>query len=109
MKQMIQLLKEIGLPYAYDHFSEGNAPEPPFICYLYPQSDNFSADGVAYLKKNQVSLELYTDQKAVALEQQVEAILDKNHIFYNKSEVYIDSEKMYEVLYQFTLEVDYEK
>lgn len=109
MKQMIQLLQEIGLPYAYDHFSEGNAPDPPFICYFYPQSDNFSADGVAYLKKNQVSLELYTDQKAVTLEQQLEAILDKNHIFYNKSEVYIDSEKMYEVLYQFTLEVDYEK
>ena len=85
MKQMIQLLKEIGLPYAYDHFSEGNAPDPPFICYLYPQSDNFSADGVAYLKKNQVSLELYTDQKAVTLDQHVEGILDKHYIFYNKS------------------------
>lgn len=109
MKQMIQLLKEIGLPYAYNHFGEGNAPEPPFICYLYPQTDNFSADGVVYLKKNQVNLELYTDKKAVTLEQQVESILDGNNIFYNKSEVYIESEKMYEVLYQFTLEVDYEK
>ncbi|MBG9980444.1 hypothetical protein [Facklamia lactis] len=109
MKQMIQLLKEIGLPYAYNHFGEGNAPEPPFICYLYPQTDNFSADGVVYLKKNQVNLELYTDKKAVTLEQQVESILDGNNTFYNKSEVYIESEKMYEVLYQFTLEVDYEK
>lgn len=106
---MISLLKAIGLPYAYDHFGEGNAPKPPFICYLYPQSDNFSADGIVYLKKNQVSLELYTDQKAVTLEHQVEIVLDENNIFYNKSEVYIESEKMYEVLYQFTLEVDYEK
>lgn len=109
MRQMIQILKDIGLPYAYDHFAEGGAPKPPFICYQFPQSDNFSADGRAYLKKNQVSLELYTDKKAATLEQRVEAVLDDSLIFYNKSEVYIESEKLYEVLYQFTLEVDYEK
>ncbi|MGX7168917.1 hypothetical protein ACWODB_07560 [Facklamia hominis] len=103
------MLKEINLPYAYDHFGEGNAPNPPFICYLYTGSDNFSADGRVYLKKNQVNIELYTDKKAVTLEQTVEDVLDRYGIFYNKSEVYIESEKLYEVLYQFTLEVDYEK
>src|SRR5699024_11167029 len=109
MKQMVELLNEIGLHFAYDHVGEGHATDTPFICYLYPQSDNFSADGIAYLKKNQVSLELYADQKNIELEQQVEAVLDSYRIFYNKSEVYIDSEKMYEILYQFTLEVNHEK
>ena len=28
-----------------DHFAEGESPDPPFICYLLPGSDNFSADG----------------------------------------------------------------
>ena len=28
-----------------DHFAEGESPDPPFICYLFPVSDNFSADG----------------------------------------------------------------
>ena len=109
MKKVVNMLKEINLPYAYDHFGEGNAPNPPFICYLYTGSDNFSADGRVYLKKNQVNIELYTDKKAVTLEQTVEDVLDSYGIFYNKSEVYIESEKLYEVLYQFTLEVDYEK
>ena len=109
MKKIVNMLKEINLPYAYDHFGEGNAPNPPFICYLYTGSDNFSADGRVYLKKNQVNIELYTDKKAVTLEQTVEDVLDRYGIFYNKSEVYIESEKLYEVLYQFTLEVDYEK
>ncbi|EKB53582.1 LAGLIDADG family homing endonuclease [Falseniella ignava] len=109
MKKVVNMLKEINLPYAYDHFGEGNAPNPPFICYLYTGSDNFSADGRVYLKKNQVNIELYTDKKAVTLEQTVEDVLDRYGIFYNKSEVYIESEKLYEVLYQFTLEVDYEK
>lgn len=105
MKQVVAILKEIGLPYAYDHFGEGHAPKPPFICYLYPGTDHFSADGKVYLKKNEVALELYTDKKAVTLEETVEGVLDRHHIFYNKSEVYIESEKIYEVLYQFTLEV----
>lgn len=28
-----------------DHFAEGESPDPPFICYLLPGSDNYSADG----------------------------------------------------------------
>ena len=31
-----------------DHFAEGESPDPPFICYLLPGSDNFSADGRVY-------------------------------------------------------------
>ena len=46
---MVKILEEIGLPFAYDHFTEGEAPEPPFICYRTPRSNNFSADGKVYL------------------------------------------------------------
>ena len=45
MDDLIRLLEETGIPFAYDHFAEGESPDPPFICYLLPQSDNFSADG----------------------------------------------------------------
>ena len=40
MDEIIQMLEEIHLPFAYDHFAEGESPEPPFVCYLLPQSDN---------------------------------------------------------------------
>ena len=50
MDKIISILNEIGLPYAYDHFSEGESPNPPFICYLLPGSDNFAADGRVYYK-----------------------------------------------------------
>ena len=26
-----QMLKEMGLPFAYDHFAEGEAVDPPFL------------------------------------------------------------------------------
>jgi len=25
------MVEEMGLPYAYDHFAEGESPDPPFI------------------------------------------------------------------------------
>ena len=40
-----------------------------------------------------------------ALEATLEAVLDEHGIFYNKTEVWIESEKLYEVLYTFEMEV----
>ena len=105
MDEIIRILKESGIPFAYDHFAEGESPDPPFICYLLPESDNFSADGKVYLKVSVVNIELYTDEKSPATEQLLEEVLDAHEIFYEKSEIWIESEKLYEVLYTFELEV----
>ena len=105
MYEIIRILKESGIPFAYDHFAEGESPDPPFICYLLPESDNFSADGKVYLKISVVHIELYTDEKSPATEQLLEEVLNAHEIFYEKSEVWIESEKLYEVLYTFELEV----
>ena len=105
MEELLQMLNEMQIPFAYHHFAEGEAVEPPFICYLLPGSNNFSADGKVYYKINEVHIELYTDLKDLAVEQQVEDVLDEHEIFYNKSEVWIQSERLYEVLYSFEMEV----
>ena len=105
MDELVGMLTTIGFPFAYDHFAEGESPSPPFICYLLPGSNNFSADGMAYYKKSTVHIELYTDKKEPAREQTVETVLDQHGIYYNKTEVWIPEEKLYEVLYSFDLEV----
>ena len=101
IENLVEMLQKTGIPFAYDHFAEGESPEPPFICYLLPGSNNFAADGKVYFKINQVRIELYTDSKDLAVERKVEMVLDESGIFYNKSEVWIQSEKLYEVLYSF--------
>ena len=105
MDDLMQLMEEIGLPFAYDHFAEGESPVPPFITFLLPGSDNFAADGKVYLKINEVHIELYTDEKNPETEALVESALDAHEIFYDKTEVWIESEKLYEVLYSFEREV----
>ena len=105
MEELVRIVSGMGIPFAYDHFAEGESPDPPFLCYLLPGSNNFSADGKVYYKIGRVNLELYTDRKDPLLEQKLEDALDAASIFYNKTEVWIDSEKLYEVLYQFEMEV----
>ena len=104
IENIVEMLQEMNIPFAYDHFSEGESPEPPFICYLIPGSDNFAADGKVYFKMNEVRIEMYTDFKDLDLESRVEGVLDGHEIFYNKSETWIQSEKLYEVMYSFEME-----
>ena len=104
MDKVVMILSEIGLPFAYDHFAEGESKEPPFICYLVPETNNFSADGVAYYKVNRYHIELYTDEKDIKTEKKVEYVLDKHEIFYERTEVWIEEEHLYEVLYSFEME-----
>ena len=104
MESLIALMDEIGLPFAYHHFAEGESPDPPFVCFLVSGSNNFAADGSTYFKIDAINIELYTDRKDPELEDRVETVLDGHGIFYRKTEVWIDSEKLYEVLYQFEQE-----
>ena len=103
LEELAEMLEKTGFPFAYDHFAEGESPDPPFICYLLPGSDNFAADGRVYFRISEVRIELYTDRKDPGAEALVETVLDDAGIFYNKSEAWIQSEKLYEVLYSMKL------
>lgn len=105
MDELVKIVEEMGIPFAYDHFAEGESPDPPFLCYLLPGSDNFAADGRVYYKMSEVRIELYTDFKDVSLEEKITAVLDNHGIFYEQSEVWIEEEKLYEVAFEFAMPV----
>lgn len=105
MDELVKIIEEMGIPFAYDHFAEGESPDPPFLCYLLLGSDNFAADGRVYYKMSEVRIELYTDFKDVSLEEKVTAVLDNHGIFYEQSEVWIEEEKLYELAFEFAMPV----
>ena len=104
MDKIIQILEELGLPYAYDHFAEGEGPDPSFLCFRCPNSDNFAADGTVYFPITEIDIELYTDKKDPEIEKKLEGLLIGSGIFFEKTETWIDFEKLYEVLYSFEQE-----
>ena len=65
-----------------------------------PESNNFIADGIVYAKIDALDIELYSNEKNWDNEKKIEDILEKYGIAYQKTEEYLDSEKMYEVLYE---------
>lgn len=102
-KDVFDIITQAEVPVAYYQFSEATAKAPPFICYYYPQNNDFGADNTNYVRIDQLVIELYTDNKDFDLEEKLEGILKENEMFFDKTEVYIDDEKMYMVTY--TMEV----
>lgn len=99
-EEIFEMMQEIGLPFAYHHFAEGESPNPPFVVYLSPGEITFSADNLMYHSFKRLDIELYTDKKSPETEQKVEEILHQHNIYYTKTETWIESERLYEVLYE---------
>lgn len=99
-EQIESMLNDIGLPYSYDHFSTHDWIEPPFVVWRIPGSDNFNADGSAYVKIDELDIELYSDQKDWENEEKIEKVLEQYGIPYRKTGDYLETEKMYETLYE---------
>lgn len=99
-KEINTMLSEIGLPFAYHHFAEGEAPNPPFLLFLSVGENSFGADNLMYHSFKEIHVELYTDVKSPETEESVEEVLLQHNIYYTKTETWIESEKLYEVLYE---------
>ena len=107
--EVFDVLEELSLPIAYDHFAEGESPDPPFLCFIYPRNHPTGADNTVYYQLHELDIELYTDAKDPVLEQRVERLLTEHEMFFHKSEVWIAEEKMYEVLYEVVIDLQYEE
>ena len=91
-------LESLHVPVAYDHFKTSKAP--PCIVFRYPSSHNVFADGQVFFKIDKLDVEIYTELKDPAFEEKIECILDEFDLCYDKTETYIQSEGLYEVLYE---------
>lgn len=94
-QEVSNLIGSIGLPYAYDHFTDDTGKELPFICFIYPESDDFIADNKNYTKFRQLQIELYTENKDFELEARIEAVLESAGLVYVTNGDYLSDEQMY--------------
>lgn len=51
-EQINEMMEEMGLPFAYHHFAEGESPAPPFLLFLSPGENTFSADNYGLTHKS---------------------------------------------------------
>lgn len=99
-KEVTDMIASAGLPYAYYEFPNDTPQTPPFICFYFPDSDDFYADNQNYVGIRRLYVELYTNEKDFDLESTVEGVLTANGLTFRKSDDYIDSERMWQTLYE---------
>lgn len=100
------MLGQTGLSNTYYSYPIGNVPALPYIVWYLPNSDNFAADNKVYKKIETLNIELYTKTKDFATEKVVEDVLDAWNIVWDKTETYLETEHMYEVLYETQIVID---
>lgn len=103
MEKMKIWLESSGLQFRYHHWE--SKPPLPFGVFLFPNAEHLKADGHVYYSQEEVRVEIYTKIKSPHVEQKIENLLDVAEIYYEKSEEYIESEKMYQISYEFEMEV----
>lgn len=98
-KEINLMIESVGLPSTYDTFPNNIAPAPPYIVFNYPQNSDFGADNKNYVSIDVLNIELYTKEKDFTTESQLEAVLEQNGLFYDKTEAYIRNENLYQITY----------
>lgn len=94
-----EMIAGINLPNAYYQFDD-TAQEPPFICFYYSGDNDAKADNTNYQKIENLVIELYTAEKDFVAEASVESALRSAGLVWSRNEVYIDSENLYQVVYE---------
>ena len=99
-KEIANMINSIGPPSAYYQFPEGTAQPTPFICFYYPNDNDFVADNSNYQKIEHLVIELYTDNISFEEEAAVEAVLLSHGFVWARNRQWIDSERMHETIYE---------
>lgn len=99
--ELFAALQTLGLPVAYGEFTEPTTP--PFITYQFAYSNDLIADNINCIPLDNFQVELYTIIKDLAREKLVQDKLKELGLPYRKSEVWLDEEKMRQVLYEIQL------
>lgn len=104
IKGLKAVLDSTKLPVTYHSWKSSDPnnppPQPPYIIFMLKNSDNTGADNRVYYKRNYYNIELYTNKKDIAAEQKLEDAFDSASIYYEKTESYIDEEKMFDISYK---------
>ena len=98
-----EMLEETGLKVAEDCFLRAQAL--PQIVFLEKSNCN-GADNKVFILERDITVELYSSRINREKENELEEIFIKNYIDFRKNRIWIDSEKVFQTVYDFSL---YEK
>ena len=100
------MLAESGLPVTYYQWPERGVPQLPYLVWYLPNSRNYAADNKVYKRREALNIELYANARDFAAEQALEEILDAAELIWDKSCYFLDTENMYQTLYELEIFIE---
>lgn len=97
---IVEMIKSMGLPWDYYQFDDDTAVAPPYLVYFFTANNDQYADNSNYQKIETLTIELYSDEKDYEDEAVIEAVLTNAGLTFTKAENWIDTERMYQEVYQ---------
>lgn len=97
ISEIVKRLETLDIPIAYSHFTERK--EPPFICYLIPESNTNGADDLHIIKRSKARIELYTDQRGFTFENDILKLFTDVEV--SADSTYIESEGLFVTCFEF--------
>ncbi|MDQ1233348.1 hypothetical protein QE450_000846 [Paenibacillus sp. SORGH_AS306] len=104
--ELYEHLKSLGYPVAYSHFTateNSPVPNPPYLIYLFSYSSDVMADNQNFVPISTFQVELYTAKKDLGAEKLVQDKLKAIRMPYSKTEIFIETENLYQVVYDIKL------
>lgn len=93
-------LETTGMKVAENHFNK--PPALPYVVFL--ESGNFGgADSKNCVANRNITIELYSDKINKTEEAKIEALLNYRAIEYLKDRTWLDSERLFQTMYDFNL------
>lgn len=102
-EELFSTLQTTGLPVTYEYWeSPESIPQLPYIVFTYPSNNDMIADNKNYAEIAVVEVGLYTKRRSIAVERNVEAVLNTFGP-YDKTSDYVSADQVQETIY--TMEV----
>ena len=98
---LINEIKALGFSCTYGSFK--SKPPIPFCTVNFAYNNDMIADNQNYQDVGQYQLEYYNSIKYPPDEQKIESKLKELRLPYTKVETFLDSEDLYQVIYEFQL------
>lgn len=98
---LIEEMETLGFPCTYGSYK--SAPKLPYTVIQFYNDDDFKADNHNYLDIGDYQLEYYNSKKYPPDEKKIEDRLKELRLPYSKTEAFLDSEDLYQIVYEIQL------
>lgn len=101
-KEVNTMIASFGMSYTYHEWdcAPEDVPALPWVVFRYPNISDFYADNTNYQRVTALEIELCTENKDFDSEAAIESVLASKGLTYTKEELYIESERMFDVRYE---------